>query len=175
MSKASRPGPPQAPEFSPFRGRVRVPVSPHLTVLCYAPSLEEGLQAERMIEAGMELREAPDDERAEALNAEMEAQFWRHVVGVELRDEAGAEMPVPATWRADLWSGGSVSDEQCAGAWVFLFRRQYRDATRSRAAGRAGRGPRSGGDRGRRPKERDKVPAARAAVPNPKRAVRPVP
>lgn len=133
---------PVAPEFSAFRPRVRVELSPTLTLICYAPTLDEGLRAEQIVAASLELRDAPDPERESALGDEMEAQVWALIVGVEIRSEAGEILPTPDDWREQLWSTGAITDQQGSQAWSWLFRRSLGRGLRRGAPGRGGSAPR---------------------------------
>lgn len=161
------------PAFNPFRPRVRVKLNPNLTLLCYAPSVDDGLKAERMIESADELRQNYDAARDVAVADEMRAQLWSLLVGAEITDEDGAPVPTPKDWRKQLESEGTLDGQFGAEAWGLLFRRQL-------AARLIGSAARRGSDSGGPAPARQGRRRAGADVPLGKQAlsrtrVRPVP
>ncbi len=165
---------PAAPAFDPFRPRVRVEMTPHLALICYEPTVEDGLRAERIIEASAALRLTYDEARATALAQEMHAQVWALVVGVELKAEGGEQIPTPEDWREQLWAKGSLAEQHGATAWAWLFRRQLAAGARRSQEGSGGSGARPEAARGSKQRKRDAVPVPAASVPRSGRSVRAV-
>lgn len=136
-----------APKFSAFRPRVRVKLNEHLTLVCYAPNVDDGLKAERLIEAADELQAKYDAARDEAIAEDMRAQLWSLLVGVEITDEAGDVAQPPKDWRGEIEREGTLDGRFGAQAWGLLFQRQLAARivrSRTRREGDS-RGPKAAG------------------------------